>query len=285
MAGLNARLEEIATPDGSEFPGSVDGLLRMIAAYVKVVGLENYNGVNFGVNEPGADSRDKPWFRVDANGQAVGWYAWNGSGWSLLALRNDSGGSAERPASPNEGQQFFDTDIGVMLIFTRGKWRTLSGSTGDTKEVKAETLAAALASNPGWSHDVDSVGRVVAGADPDFDAIDEATNGKRFLSNPVGRALGEEEHMMDVSEVPDHMHLLVSNGSSQTGWNPPNESNPFVSRVGASGGNWQYQLGGQSLQPTLGRSSGVVDVQGVAVEQEAFNVMQPTIYYWRLVKD
>jgi hypothetical protein len=283
--GLDAWLQNEPVPSGTDFPGSVDGLLALIAQYLRVAGLEDFNGLNSGAAEPAPENRNMAWYRTDESGNPLGFYHWNGAGWVIMPAFNETGGTAGRPFSPIEGQMFFDNEIHVMLVYERGKWRTLAGSPGDVKEVKAPTLEEALKRNPGWEYDRDSIGLVVAGAD---DTVREETADADVNDHWYGNVAGEEYHNMMIEELVNHRHLVVNSGSSGTGWDPPNASNPYLSRVGASGGNWQYNMGGNSGDANVGRSSGVVNGSGVAIEGgggEPFNVRQPTIYYWRLVKE
>lgn len=83
-------------------------------------------------------------------GTAIGWYEFNGTNWVAFNSVVFSGATSERPASPTDFQQFYDTDIGVLIWWERGQWRTVSGIPGDVKFVIFETLTDALRFNPGW---------------------------------------------------------------------------------------------------------------------------------------
>lgn len=83
-------------------------------------------------------------------GSAIGWYVFDGSQWSPYNSIVLSGPTGARPSSPVEYQQFYDTDISVLIWWERGQWRTVSGVPGDVKAVVSETLTLALTNNPGW---------------------------------------------------------------------------------------------------------------------------------------
>lgn len=83
-------------------------------------------------------------------GNPVGWYVFNGTGWVPYNSIVLSGTTATRPAAPVEFQQYYDTDISVLIWWERSAWRTVSGVPGDIKQVGFETLAEALTQNPGW---------------------------------------------------------------------------------------------------------------------------------------
>jgi hypothetical protein len=90
------------------------------------------------------------WLRT-IGGQPVTWYFWNGSLWTPGMNIVQSGPTANRPSSPFNLQQYYDSDISVLLWWERGAWRTVSGSPGDVKIVQTNLLSTALTNNPGWS--------------------------------------------------------------------------------------------------------------------------------------
>jgi hypothetical protein len=85
-----------------------------------------------------------------SHGSPIGWYVFDGAGWVPFNSVVFSGPTSSRPASPTDYQQFYDTDIGVLIWFERGQWRTVSGVPGDVKFVIYEVLTEALLFNPGW---------------------------------------------------------------------------------------------------------------------------------------
>lgn len=163
--GLNLQLEALLVPNGTEFPGTVQALLNLIAQYELIAGQEDFNGLNFGSTEPSEDNRDKPWYKTDESGNPIGLFAWDGAAWAPTPVTLPNGPTSGRPVSPPTGSVYFDTDINVELIYERSAWRTASGSPGDVKEVKATSVAAAITQNPGWIADPDSIGKFIQGAD------------------------------------------------------------------------------------------------------------------------
>jgi hypothetical protein len=85
-----------------------------------------------------------------AFGMPIGWNVWNGTSWVPFVGIVTSGPTANRPTSPANLQQFYDTDISCLIWWERSQWRTVSGVPGDLKFVVFTTLAAALVANPGW---------------------------------------------------------------------------------------------------------------------------------------
>jgi hypothetical protein len=284
ISGFDVWVAPKSVPAGTDFPGTVQGLVNLMANYLSIAGIDTFNGINTGPDEPDEANRDKIWYRIDGAGNPMGVFFWNGAEWKSMPVIVGSGATVDRPSSALEGQQFFDTDIHVMLVFERSQWRTLAGSPGDVKEVKAETLAEALKRNPGWVHDADSVGLVVAGAD---DTVSEATADADVNDHWYGNVMGEEYHNMTIEELVAHRHLVLNSDNSATGWEGPNSANPYAARGSGQSGNWQYYIGGRPNECNLGRSSKPVNNSGEFIDGgggEPFNVRQPTIYYWRLVK-
>lgn len=108
-----------------------------------------------------------------SHGDPIGWFMWDSvtSSWVGVSPIVTSGPTASRPTSPEDLQQFYDTDIGTLIWFERAAWRTVSGVKGDVKHVVTEKLADALAQNPGWAFlgDTNQLwrGRTIVGATTD----------------------------------------------------------------------------------------------------------------------
>lgn len=83
-------------------------------------------------------------------GEPIGWYIFDGANWVPFIGVVTNGPTASRPSSPVDFQQFYDSDIGVLIWWERGAWRTVSGVPGDVKFVAYETATDALNFNPGW---------------------------------------------------------------------------------------------------------------------------------------
>jgi hypothetical protein len=120
------------------------------------------------------------WLQTTANstdqnpngfGTPLSWYFWNGTSWQPFNSVPQSGSTANRPGAPINLQQYFDTDINVLIHWERGTWRTVSGSPGDVKHVMAQTAASAIQINPGWviwgDSDTASRGRIFSAATQD----------------------------------------------------------------------------------------------------------------------
>lgn len=91
------------------------------------------------------------WLRTANNGvNPVTWYFWNGTQWVPGMNIVQSGPTANRPTSPINLQQYYDSDISTLIWWERGAWRTVDGVPGDVKIVATELLSQALIQNPGW---------------------------------------------------------------------------------------------------------------------------------------
>lgn len=84
-------------------------------------------------------------------GRGLGWYVFDGENWVPFTGIPESGTTADRPNSPIELQQYYDTTISCLIWWERNAWRTVSGVPGDIKFVAFPTLSGALAQNPGWA--------------------------------------------------------------------------------------------------------------------------------------
>lgn len=154
---------------------------------------------------------------TDANpngfGTPISWYFWNGTQWQTFNSVPQSGPSASRPGAPVNYQQYFDTDINVLIHWERAAWRTISGSPGDLKYSTASTAASALLQNPGWAIFSDSVtafrGRALSQATQDSGGSPaySQTPPSGVPSRAVGDTWGETT-------------LLQLNGVSQTSLPP-----------------------------------------------------------------
>lgn len=254
---LNLLLQAGTLPSGTPLPGNAQALVNMVAQYLAITGGQGFVSVNFGPNTPTPDNRDKPWFKTDSIGNPVGFFSWNGLAWASIPVTTASGPTSQRPATAAVGVQFYDTTIGALLVYSSSGWTTATGTVGDVKEVKAVDLATALKNNPGWVQDTDSIGLVVGGAGG-------ATS--ITAAHPYASVIGEENHTLTVAELAPHTHTLISgnnwapySGQHQNGTQPPGVY-PIVTNQAAA-------------TSTASTGSGT-----------PHNTIQPTIYYWRLVK-
>jgi hypothetical protein len=154
------------------------------------------------------------WVEVNSTtGKLVGVHVALGTSW--IPTFPKSGTTSERPASPYNLQQFYDEDIGVLIWWERGAWRTVSGCPGDTKFVTWETAEEATTYNPGWeilgtgdSNDVSWRGKTIVqaskdpGATPDYSHAVSAG----ITQRAQGDVFGEEEHTLTEPEMPTHRH-------------------------------------------------------------------------------
>lgn len=252
---LSAQLQALLVPEGTEFPGTVQELLELIAEYEEIVGLNPFSGVNFGSTTPDASNRDRPWFKTTPSGDPIGWYSWDGSAWTLIPQTLPVGTTADRPLSPATGTQYFDTTIAVALIFERSQWRTLSGSPGDTKFVKASTIEAALVLNPGWIQEPDSPGRLIGAAG----------DGSGLTPRAYGATPGQETTTLAEDNLPLHSHVYQGHGDP-TPW--------------AADGNVSNPAGNLAAVTTNGDQS----TSGVG-EGNPISIVPPSLFLWFLVKE
>lgn len=127
--GLNPTINALTVPSGTEFPGTVQGLLDLLEQYLEVLGLADFNGINYGSTTPDPDNRDLPWFRFDVGGNFLGIFTWDGSDWTIYQPRVQVGTTEERDAltdiyneAAGGARQFFNTDDHILYIGTGTGW-------------------------------------------------------------------------------------------------------------------------------------------------------------------
>lgn len=198
--GLNLTLVALTVPEGTEFPGQVQGNLNLNAMYLAIVGDDNFSGINYGPVTPDPDNRDRPWFKTDGSMNPIGWYGWDGSAWVPIPVTVASGATGDRPSSPTDGTLYLDTTIHCLLMYERAAWRTADGSPGDVKFVAGTVLADVLLQNPGWSQYADGIGKYLMGALADgSDAEDD---------------VGANSISLTTDQLPAHAHTVQGNFGS-----------------------------------------------------------------------
>lgn len=250
---LELQLSPLILPSETEFPGTPQELLTLIAQYMAINGGQDFSGVAYGDPEPAPEDRDLAWFRTDGGGNPIGWYGWDGSAWVPLPVITPSGPTADRPAGPVTGQKFYDTDIDCEIIYSGTAWVTVDGVPGDVKFVSGTILATVLTKNPGWSHYPEAEGRVLAGALAD--GSDAETDD------------GAEEVTLTEAELPAHIHedIVVTGSEADSG----------------DAGNLTVMAATQSIG-----SRTVTDSQtGSTGDGDPFSIIQPTRRLFCLIKD
>ncbi len=245
---LSLYLQPGTPPDGG-LPGNRQALVDFVSQYVLIAGIGSVGFINFGADTPSPENRTYPWWRIDATGNPMGMYSWNGSAWVTTSQVISNGPTANRPLNPTVGTQYFDTTISRSLIYERGQWRTADGGIGEIREFEGASLAAVLAMNPGWIEHSVSAGRVIASPNTD---------------HAYGSLAGEDSTTLGINQIPAHTHTVSGNyGSGGEGAG----ENPLY---------YDLAKGPVSLQawPDTGTAGG----------SQAHNSIQPTMYLWRLLK-
>lgn len=251
----NLFLQANTTPVGTEFPATVDELLQLIAQYISVEGIGDFNGINFGSDTPAVGDRDKPWLETDpGTGSPVRWRVWNGSEWEELVYPWPNGTSGQRPALPGLGQPFWDTDLQRLLVWDGIEWITAEGAPGDIMFCNAPTIERAEELNPGWLRLPSAYGRVLGGAG----------FGSGLTPRSPGETVSNDETVKLTSfqsGLRAHFHGYGTKSGS----------------VDDDGGT--QVTSSRTDMPTVDDSS-----NNQTDARDAHNNMQPTIFYWVLQK-
>lgn len=251
MSGLNLSLQAQTAPALTPLPSSFQAMLNAVAQYVSIQGGGAFNGINFGSQTPAPQNRGLPWFKTDASGNPLGLFSWNGTAWVSIPTGAASGPTSSYPSNPANGALFYDTTLNCLVMFnaSQNAWTTASGVPGDVKFVTATTIAAALASNPGWAQYTAANGCVL-GASGDATSIAAA--------HAQGTVVGEENHTLTINELAAHVHAEIygtytgafQNGPQPSGVYPavtPGTSAVPLANTASTGGGAAHN----TLQPTL----------------------------------
>jgi len=197
-------LQPGTVPEDSTLPTTSQKLINFVAAYLRLTGLSDLQGVIIGSSEPVVTDRDKAWVKVDSgSNRAIGLYRYLG-GWKQLpnvplsgenepanprpgemfynttakALKSyiegtwttelwHKGATSTRPTSVPVGYLFYDTDISRLLRYTSSGWSTVDGFIGQIIIADAMTVDEAQSRNPGWSVATSLGGKFIMGYDGD----------------------------------------------------------------------------------------------------------------------
>jgi hypothetical protein len=275
--------------------------------YVPLDISASLNLLVIGPDDPGTPGVNDPviWLRTFET-RAVAWYGWTGTEWRPVSNVPPSGSTANRPTNPFDLEQYFDTDINVLIHWERGQWRTVGGSPGDIKFVAQSLLSQALTFNPGWQYvgkDDQSIrGKVfglatqdtTAGGDSNF-ATDSG-----ITPRDAGDQDGSELVVLTSTQIEQHTHLtghltsLATSGKLQLHRGntsdtidlppvvPPNytEISGITSTVklGTSGN------GSAGTQLITSRQLSLASWPDYTGAAEGHPNLQPTVFFWALVK-
>lgn len=257
---------------------------------------------------PGDDDAEI-WLRT-ASGRVIGWYFWTGVEWRPSGNPSASGPTAGRPSEPADFEQYFDTDINVLIHWERGAWRTVSGVPRDVKFVVTPTLAEALTQNPGWlylgSLDQGFIGTVlgVAAKDPGATPAASFATDSGITPRAPGDVVGAETHVLTSEEVEQHTHLVGALATLSTANNlyfyrvddgedflaqsprPPNNARIVggapSGTTGAQAGELPHNAAGTML--VTSKQMDISAGGNYTEPAQPHNNMQPTLFLWALTK-
>lgn len=261
--------------------------------------------------EPEAPTDDDAfvWLRTWM-GRVIDWYFWDGTAWRPSGKIPPSGTTATRPTQPRDLEQYFDTDINVLLHWERGAWRTVSGSPGDVKFVSTEILTTALTANPGWEYvgesDQDAIGRVIGVASKDPGATPESSFATTSGITPraAGDDVGSETHILTSLEIEQHTHLVgalqgmnLANGGNSYFYRvdnnesfsaptprPPNYAFPRGEGTTVANVNGELPSSGDGTMFVTSKQLSLSGAAAYTKAAQAHNNLPPTRYLWALTK-
>jgi len=248
--GLNITLQALTLPDGTEFPGTMQGLENLIAQYLVIAGEDTFSGINYGPTTPDAANRDRPWYKTDSSFHSIGWFAWDGSAWSPVPLFPLSGTFAAAPTGVMVGQLYYATDINRQCQWNGSAWVTADGGQGEVRFVRGTSITTILTNNPGWSQVTDMAAAVIGVAG------DGTINS--WSDRTAETHTGEETHTQTLDELVAHTHDVTADNSAgapgaQAGSDSACKQETAITSTSTGGGS-------------------------------AFNVMQPTWFLYAIQK-
>ncbi len=61
-------------PAGTPLPSNAQDLINFVSQFTGIGGLAGFVGINIGNSTPNVEDRDKPWFKLNADGFTLGWH-------------------------------------------------------------------------------------------------------------------------------------------------------------------------------------------------------------------
>jgi hypothetical protein len=237
---LNLQNQALTLPNGTEFPGTMQDFVNLVAQYMAIAGQGAFSGINFGPTTPSPSDQDKPWFKTDNLGNPIGWYTWNGSSWVQLPLVAQSGTTGQRPVTGTIGQLYFDTTIKVLLRWNGSTWITADGAPNEVRFVGGSDTAVILTYYPGWVILTALAGYVIGVAGDG--------TGHGLSNRTAGQVVGEETHALTATENGPHTHGYTTYGTlhGTSGANPI-FANPVSGTTDGGGANGTPH---NNMQPT-----------------------------------
>ena len=266
-------LKEGTAPEGEPLPATLEGFLAKIREFTEVSRDSNdpegdtVRSILVQPGEPtGAEANDL-WVKTHASSsRPIGLYAYQGSAWKPINQTN-SGTTAGRPVDGTDGESYFDTEIGVMLMWKGSGWVTQAGSPGDLKFVYLDKdlfpgtagEAEALRLNPGWSVLEGAKGKSLVAVDTG----DSELFGAEQKYKSAGNSFGEKTHVLTEAELASHIHGGLAS----------------IDPDGGDGGD------GQDAGLDYVISNGGGAVSGTAGEDEGHENRPPSYTAYLLIKD
>jgi len=167
-------LDPKLVPVSEPMPNNPQEIVDLVSEYTGIGGLGGFSGINVGSGTPPVADQDKPWFKVDNDGNALGWWYFVGGIW--------------RPERPIGTIMHFGYNITSAPV----GWRLCDGNGTFFDEANVE-------------HDIpDYRDRVVVGAGNDYNFGD--TGGANSYSISVALPSETGEVSLGIDNMPPHRH-------------------------------------------------------------------------------
>lgn len=141
------------TPPTNCIPNTYGALIAGVAQYIQAIFNPAYALFNYGANTPAPDQQNRPWFRLDANGQPIGWMSYYNGAWRRVGPFVV--GDIIMTSGPGENSEYYDS-TGKGISGTQAEGWSLCNGQNSTPDLRNRFIAGGVSYNGGsWVTNVD----------------------------------------------------------------------------------------------------------------------------------
>jgi len=224
-------LDPKLVPVSEPLPTSPQEIVDLVSQFTGIGGLGGFSGINLGSSTPAVGDQDKPWFKVDVDGNTLGWHYFVGGIWRpenpiglIYHFGHDFASAPVGFALCNGVGTYFDEDL-VEHDIPDYRDRVVIGSgnlynLGDTPGLDTQSVSVTLPANTGavtlsianlppHDHDFTTPGARSGGAyqngtnedfrgEPDFNGTTASVGSGQSFTVPLG---GSANGSVDVRQA------------------------------------------------------------------------------------
>ena len=209
---MSLYLDPKLVPNGTGLPISAEALIALVAQYTSVEGLGTFTGVNYGLTIPATADQQKPWMKLNADGESLGWWIFEGSAWKSVKPIGEI---------THMGHLLSTAPAGYALCNGTGTYTPYGMSAQPIPDLRNKVIAGA-GDDTGYYTTLEEFG--ADNVTPAWDL--PAETGEKQLSN---------------LEIPEHDHIFFAGISTEAGGAPgfTQISTEYGMPLG-TGANWPH---------------------------------------------